>query len=128
MRCRFGARVRQRLTNPRLGTTLRKKPQPKWLGLPFLWNRYLLAPAEACDAQCSPHCLSQQFMAVFSPFMCEAQQPFSWSLEQQSPELQSPQEAVAVLSLSVFMQDMASLPDFASFPAQHEATSLPSLV
>src|ERR1039458_7309589 len=49
------------------------------------------------------------------------------SLPQLSLLQSSLQHEAAVLSLSFFMQAMASLPplDFASFPAQHEAISLP---
>jgi hypothetical protein len=56
-------------------------------------------------------------MDVLSSFLCEAQQPFSWSLPQQSPQ------AAAALSLSPFMQDFASLPwqqAEAFSPEQHD--------
>src|SRR5208282_865817 len=60
----------------------------------------------------------QQFFAVVALFLCEAQQPFSWSFPQWSPQV-----ATAHLSLSSFMHDFSSLPSQqaeAASPAQHE--------
>jgi len=60
-------------------------------------------------------------MAVLSPCWCEAQQFFSWSLPQQSPQ-------DAALSWSPFMHDFASLPlqqAEAFSPEQHDVAFSP---